>query len=190
MPIITIFRGTLSGGTELARCLGAKLGYRIVSREDLVEEASRTYGIEEAKLLRGLGRGPRFLDRFRIDRKIYLTAAQATLCRLAMGDRLVYHGHAGHFLLSGVRHVIRVRIVAPLAHRIQVARREYGLTEKEAEDMSGNGTKTGAPGPASSSRRSAATQPARSSRYSPGTRSSRPRRRTLPTSRRSFSRPM
>ncbi len=135
MAIITISRGTLSGGRDLARCLGAKLGYQVVSREDLVEQASRLYGIEEANLLRGLGRGPRLLERFRIDRRIYLTAAQATLCRLVMGDRVVYHGNAGHLLLGGVRHVIRVRIVAPLAHRVSAAQREYGLTEKEAEEF-------------------------------------------------------
>jgi len=134
MAIITISRGTLSGGAELARCLGAKLNSQIVSREDLVEQASRLYGIEEANLLRGLGRGPRFLERFRIDRRIYLTAARATLCRLVMGDRVVYHGNAGHLLLGGVRHVIRVRIVAPFAQRVEAARREYGLTEKEAEE--------------------------------------------------------
>lgn len=134
MAIVTISRGTLSGGTDLAHCVGTKLGYQVVSREDLVAQASRLYGIKETNLVRGLGRGPRLLDRFRIDRKIYIEAARATLCRLALPDDIVYHGHAGHLLLGGVRHLVRVRIVAPIEYRVSVAVREMGLSQKEAED--------------------------------------------------------
>jgi len=133
MAIVTISRGTMSGGRELARCLGARLGYRVIAREDLVAETARAYGIREENLVRGLGRGPRLLDRFRIDRRIYLAAAQAALCRLVEGDEVVYHGHAGHLLLEGVRPVVRVRIVAPLEYRLEAAMRDHGLSREGAE---------------------------------------------------------
>jgi FixJ family two-component response regulator len=35
MPIITISRGTFSGGKELAECLARSLGYACISREVL-----------------------------------------------------------------------------------------------------------------------------------------------------------
>ncbi len=134
MAIVTISRGTLSGGTDLAHCVGTRLGYQVVSREDLVVQTSRLYGIKETNLVKGLGRGPSLLDRFRIDRKIYLEAARATLCRLALPDDIVYHGHAGQLLFGGVRHLVRVRIVAPVEHRVSVARREMNFSQREAED--------------------------------------------------------
>ncbi len=133
MAIITISRGTLSGGARLAGCLGHNLGYAVISREDLVEHASEWYGVKQENLLRGLERGPALLERFRIDRQIYLAVARATLCRLVRGDNVVYHGHAGHLLLEGVPHVLRLRIIAPFGSRVREAMRERGLSEGEAE---------------------------------------------------------
>ena len=49
MPIITIYQGASGEGQELAETVAEALGYRCVGREVLVE-ASRRYGIPEAKL--------------------------------------------------------------------------------------------------------------------------------------------
>jgi hypothetical protein len=40
MPIITISRGTFSGGKDVAECLAGKLGYPCISREVIVEAAA------------------------------------------------------------------------------------------------------------------------------------------------------
>jgi hypothetical protein len=61
--------------------------------------------------------------------------AQATLCHLVREDNVVYHGHAGHLLLRGVGHVLRVRIIMPMNQRIPLAVREHGLDEGAAEDF-------------------------------------------------------
>ena len=133
MAIITISRGSLSGGRTLAGCLGANLGYKVVSREELVQESARRYGVDEKSLQKGLEEAPRFWDRFRVDRRIYVSVAQATLCHLVRTDDVVYHGHAGHLLLRGVGHVLRVRIIMPMNQRIPLAVQEHGLAEGAAE---------------------------------------------------------
>ncbi|MGC8685573.1 MAG: cytidylate kinase family protein, partial [bacterium] len=51
MAIITISRGTFSGGQMLAECLAKKLGYKSISREILIEAAEK-YGISENNLTR------------------------------------------------------------------------------------------------------------------------------------------
>ena len=133
MAIITISRGSLSGGRSLARCLGANLDYRVVSREELVQEAAKRYGVNEKDLQKGLEEAPRFWDRFRVDRRIYVSVAQATLCHLVRSDNVIYHGHAGHLLLRGIGHVLRLRIIMPMNQRIPLAVREHGLSEGAAE---------------------------------------------------------
>jgi len=133
MAIITLSRGSLSGGRKLSECVGSKLGYRVISREDLVQEAAKGYGIREESLQKGLADAPRFWDRFRVDRQIYKVVAQATLCQLIREDNVVYHGHAGHLLLRDVGHVLRVRIIQPVQKRIQAAMREHGYAEGAAE---------------------------------------------------------
>jgi cytidylate kinase len=133
MAIVTISRGTLSGGQSLAHRAGTDFGYRIISREELVQEASRRYGVTEGDLVRGLEQAPGFWDRFRIDRHIYLSVARATLCHMVRDDNVVYHGYAGHLLLRDVSYVLRVRIIAPMRDRIRTAREEHGFGEGAAE---------------------------------------------------------
>jgi len=133
MAIITISRGSLSGGQRLAGCAATNLGYRLVSREDLVREAVALYGVGEEKLLHGLEHAPSLWDRFRIDRRIYLTVARATLCHLIREGDVIYHGFAGHLLLRGVKNLLRVRIIVPMRERIRAACEEHGFTEGAAE---------------------------------------------------------
>jgi cytidylate kinase len=133
MAIITISRGSLSGGRRLAHCVGMNLGYEVISREELVQEGARAYGVMEQSLRRGLEQGPRLWDRFRVDRRVYLAVAQATLCRLVGRDNVVYHGHAGHLLLRDVTNVLRARIIQPVKERIRFAVKEHGMSEDEAQ---------------------------------------------------------
>jgi cytidylate kinase len=131
MAIITISRGTFSGGNELACCLGEKLGYQVLSREVLTEAAAR-YGLSEAALARALEKSPTFWDRFLHERRLYLAFIQEALCEKAQQGNIVYHGHAGHLLLRGVRHVLRVRLIAPLDYRVNLVRERMHLTGDDA----------------------------------------------------------
>lgn len=133
MSIITISRGTFSGGSKLASCLADNLGYRILSWELLVEAAEQ-YGVRHDDLRKGLEKAPRFWDRFRIDKQIYLAVVAAALCREAREGNLVFHGHAGHLLLQGVDQVLRVRVIAPMEMRVEVAMAAEGMERREALD--------------------------------------------------------
>ena len=62
MPIITIYQGASGSGQELAEAVAKTLGYRCVGREVLVD-ASRRYGIPEAKLNDLLEKGPHWWER-------------------------------------------------------------------------------------------------------------------------------
>jgi Cytidylate kinase-like family/BON domain len=58
---------------------------------------------------------------------------QAAMCEYAEHGNLVYHGHAGHELLPGISHVLKVRLVAPLEYRIRaVMERDPRLDRKGA----------------------------------------------------------
>jgi osmotically-inducible protein OsmY len=132
VAIITISRGTMSGGRQLAEMLAERLGYRCVSRE-IVVEAAWAYGVPEAKLSEAILKGPSFLQKLTFERERYLAYIQATLCEYAVDDNLVYHGHGGHLLLEGVSHVLKVRIVASMSYRIKAAMDQFGFIEEEAE---------------------------------------------------------
>lgn len=132
MPVVTISRGTFSGGKELAECLGERLGMPCVSREVLAAAAAE-HGVAVEELATALAKAPSFRDRMGWKRQRYLAYFRETLCRFAESGDMVYHGHGGHFLLRGVSHVLRVLVIADLESRTAGAMRREGLSHDEAE---------------------------------------------------------
>ena len=131
MAIVTISRGSGSGGVLLAEHLAEELGYEVVSREDIIREAA-AFGAPEEKLQEALLNPPGFWDRFKHERRCYLAFVQAALCARAQSDRIIYHGNAGHLLLAGVSHVLCVRIIAPTAFRVQMLMERQKMGHDEA----------------------------------------------------------
>lgn len=131
MQVICISRGTQSGGRELARLLAAKLDYACLGREEL-NEAAIQQGIQVGRLEMAMMRPGIFSERLALERDHYLAFTTAYLCDKAMEGGLVYHGRTGHFLLPGVSHVLKVRVLADQEFRIRAVMRELGLERKKA----------------------------------------------------------
>jgi cytidylate kinase len=131
VAIITISRGSASGGLMLAQGLAEKMGYKLVSREDILQSASK-YGVSAEKLQEALLKPPGFWERFQHERKRYLSFVQVALCEQAKNDRIIYHGSAGHILLRGISHVLCVRIIAPMQFRIRMLMERESLLREEA----------------------------------------------------------
>jgi cytidylate kinase len=131
MSIITISRGTASGGQALAERVAATLGWACLSNEVIVEAAKR-YGVPEPKLAQMFEKAPSFWERLLASRRVYLTLVQAAMCEFAERGNLVYHGHAGHELLPGIRHVLKVRLMAPLDYRVRVVMERDRLDRRGA----------------------------------------------------------
>lgn len=131
MQIICVSRGSLERGRELAESLAEKLGYPVLSRETLIEEATRA-GIQVGKLEMTMVKPQRFTERLARERDHYLAFSTAYLCDRALEGPLVYHGRTGHLLLRGINHVLRIRVVADEEDRLAVARRQLGLDHEKA----------------------------------------------------------
>jgi cytidylate kinase len=132
MSIITISRGSFSGGKLLAECLSGRLGYRCIDRDVIVERAAAG-GVSQDELMDTLLKPPSFLDRFRHKKYVYLALIQAALTEEVRNGKVVYHGNAGHLLLTGAPHVLRVRIIAPLEYRLAMLQDRLKLNRGEAQ---------------------------------------------------------
>ncbi len=133
MSIITISRGSFSGGKMLAECLAARLGYRCIDRDIIVERAAASVpGITQNDLREALEKPPGFLDRFKHKRYVYLALFQAALIEEVRTGKAVYHGLAGHLLLKGGPHVLRTRIIAPMEFRIEMVQDRLRYSRAEA----------------------------------------------------------
>jgi len=132
MPIITISRGTLSGGEALANRLSKKSGFPVIGLE-VIKDAATHYGISESAISQQLKQGPSVIERIIGDkRRTYIIALQSALAERALKGSFIYHGLAGHFLFPGVPNILKIRLVAPLAQRIKSVVEKKQLKEEEA----------------------------------------------------------
>ncbi len=133
MAIITISRGSMSGGMMLAECLASNLGYPSLAREVLVKAADKL-NVPEDTLRLKIEKRAGFWERLTSDRRIYIVALQSALADACINGDLVYHGNAGHMLLKDVPNVLRVRLIAPLSVRIREMMERKGLNYQTARD--------------------------------------------------------
>lgn len=133
MSIVTISRGTFSGGEALAQCLTKKTGLPAVGVE-VIKEAAILYGISESEISQQLKQGPNVWERLLGEkRRLYFIALQSAMAERAAKGDFIYHGLAGHFLLHGVPNVFKVRLVAPLSYRIKSEVAKKNITEEVAK---------------------------------------------------------
>ncbi len=131
MSIITISRGSFSGGKLIAEGLAKDLDFRLIDREVIVEKAAAS-GVSQTELREAMDKPPTFLERFRHRKYLYLALIQAALTDEVKTGKAVYHGNAGHLLLKEGGPVMRVRIIAPLEYRISMAQQRLKYTRDEA----------------------------------------------------------
>lgn len=131
MSVITISRGTFSGGKMLAECLAERLGYRVIDRDVIVERAAAR-GVSQEELRAALEKPPTLLERFQHRKYLYLVLMQAALAEEVRTGKAIYHGLAGHLLLKGGTPVLRVRIIAPLEFRLRMCQARLKLGRAEA----------------------------------------------------------
>jgi len=131
MPIVTISRGTFSGGMELAELIAERRKSECISRE-VITEAADSYGVTAEDVAGAMDRPPSLLNRLSGNTQRYVAFVRAALCEHALSGNLVYHGMAGHLLLAGVSHVVRVRVLADMEYRTGAVIQRLGMVRKEA----------------------------------------------------------
>ena len=117
MAILTISHEMGSGGAEIGMNVAPRLGYTYVDNEELLGRAQR-YGLAEERLARLMEDRPSWIERFDAETRRCILALQTCLYEFAQADNVVLMGGGGQWLLRGVPHVLRTRIVAPFPERV------------------------------------------------------------------------
>src|SRR3970040_978059 len=118
MAIIVISHQMGAVGPEVGMALAQRLGYRYVNQE-LLLDAARRYGLAEERLSHLDESKPTLFERFDTETRQHITVLQTTLLEFAELDNAVLMRGGGQWLLRGVPHALRVRIMAPFEHRVK-----------------------------------------------------------------------
>ncbi len=130
MAIITISRGSMKLGQELAEKAALSLGCLCIGRE-LVAEAAQKLGVSKELMDGKMENVPTVWERLTSDRKVYIMAMQSALMDYLLKGDFVYHSWAGHMLFRDIP-VLRVRVIAPMEMRVSYAMEQGGISRERA----------------------------------------------------------
>jgi cytidylate kinase len=132
MAIVMISSMYQGGREELAQALARKTNWPVLGREELVDQA-RAVGIKVGRLEVAMIKTPGLSEKLAREKDLYLAFLTATLSDKARQGPLIYNGRAGHLLLAGVSHRLRVGLTAPLDVRIKRTAQALNLSQDKAE---------------------------------------------------------
>lgn len=131
MPIIVISRGCYHHGRAVAEKLAVKLGYRCLSRDQIIDGLD-DFHLPEIKLVRCLNDTFSILDRFPNGKRRYAAAVRSALLQQLVTSDIVYHGLVGHHFVGDLSHILKVRVISDTAQRVDGEMVRENITAKEA----------------------------------------------------------
>ncbi|MCC6420110.1 MAG: cytidylate kinase-like family protein [Gemmataceae bacterium] len=140
MAIVSVSREEGTWGGDVARDLATQLGYRLLDKKALLEEAEAYGGISEAapELLE---RQPGLLERLDQERRRYSVLLRTVVYDVALRDNVVFLGRGAGMLLRDVDHALRTLFISPIPTRVaRIMERGAGgrpgpMTREQAEEI-------------------------------------------------------
>ena len=136
MPIVTMSHQAFDSAGELAQQISNVLGYRLVSRDDIVEKTAQ-YGISKDRQGRARGRRLGILRRMDPGWRRYRIYSQAALTKEIRKGCLVYLGENGLARFRDFPNVFNIQVRTDIEHRIDnlMKRAEHSLNWNKAENL-------------------------------------------------------
>ena len=140
MALVSVSREEGSWGGDVARDLATRLGYRLLDKKALLQEAEAYGGINpEAPELNE--KRPGFWERLEKERRRYSVLLRAVVYNVARQDNVVFLGRGTGMLLGEVGHALRVLVICPVPVRVaRIMERGAGgrpgpMSREQAEEI-------------------------------------------------------
>ena len=131
MAIITIARELAALGEEVARELSRITKYKLIDREYL-EKRLTDYGLSADKREKYDEKKPGFWASLSQERDDYLHFLKAALYEETFGGDCIVVGRGGSAVFKSVPSLVSVKLVSPLALRIERVMKSYACDERHA----------------------------------------------------------
>lgn len=137
MAIITIARELGSLAEDIARELAAITGFRDINKEILESRLATMphFGLDGEKLQKFDEKKPGFWASLSQERDAYLHFLKTAVMETALEGDCIILGRGAGVILKGVPSLLSLRIIAPLAVRVERVKNSYSCTEKSALEI-------------------------------------------------------
>ncbi|MGD9119776.1 MAG: response regulator [Desulfobacterales bacterium] len=134
MSIITLFSGSFCDENPVIEAVISRTGYRLITDNEVVAEASRLSEMAESKIRAAFSAGTSVFNKFTHEKERAIAFLKQALAGLMPDDKVLVTCFCGQLIPETVSHSLRVCLIAGLKYRIAAAR-EKGISDKEAAKL-------------------------------------------------------
>ena len=135
MPVITLFSGSYCNEKDIVKEIGSRTGYRLLTDQHIVAEASRLSSIPENKIARVFSEKVSVFNRLTHERERSLAYLRQALASYLADDELIISGFSGQLIPKDISHVLKGCLIADMTSRVAAAERELGISSSEANKI-------------------------------------------------------
>jgi CheY-like chemotaxis protein len=135
MPIISIFSGVFCNESPVIQEVISRTGYRLITDDEIVAEASRHSKMAESKIKRAFSAGTSVFNKFTHEKERSIAYIKLAVADLIAKDDIVLTCFSGQLIPETITHVMRVCLIANVKFRIAAASQSQGLSEKDAAKL-------------------------------------------------------
>ena len=130
MAVIAMTRELGTLGKDVVAGLAERLGLDVIHHELVEHDIAKSSGLPESEVHRFLEGEASLLERWRMDRRRMRCCTAQEIFELAAKGNVLIRGWGSVYLLRSVRHVLSVRVCAPMEFREAVLMQRLGLKDR------------------------------------------------------------
>src|SRR4030042_3919337 len=132
MAILTIARKYGSGGREIGQAIAEQLKCDYIDRRRILDDMRGEGKQWEDRAKYFDENYPNLWERYDWSFRGFVALNQSYFLNHALKDKAVIMGRGGNFLLKGIPHVLRVRMIAPIEKRTEKVMEREGVNRETA----------------------------------------------------------
>jgi two-component system response regulator CpxR len=135
MSIVTLFSGGFCNENLVIDEVISRTGYRLITDNEVVAEASRLSEMAESKIMRAFSARTSVFNKFTQEKERSIAFLKLALAEMIPEDNVLVTCFCGQLMPKAISHSLRVCLIASMKYRIAAASREQGISEKEAAKL-------------------------------------------------------
>ena len=134
MSIISAFTGIYCNEESAIREILKKTGYKYRTDANIVSKASKSFDLPESKVWKAFSATTSVFNQFTHEKERAIAYLKLAVAETLTEEDVLVHGFTSHLIPSGIRHVLRICLIADMKYRVSLAH-SSGISESEALRM-------------------------------------------------------
>ena len=132
MTILAIFSGTFCNAETIVDGCRQKTGQKLITDEALVSEAARLSGLTEKKIEAAFAAKASVFNPFTHEKERAIAYLRLALAGILDSEKQIISGFSSLLIPPDITHAMRVCLVADVRFRVETARKQKNMSEKDA----------------------------------------------------------